>query len=137
MLRDITTTDLGVRSISWSSRADYILEQMSGAVTDRQFNLPSGYTESGQIIDYESPDSNVSVRRSIVGSGSSSAVCSLIPGVRRNWNDQVTRDLSSDGFTDATGLFRDGNDLWVIEPNILVAAKFTIQDDGTIVRNLG
>ena len=40
------------------------------------------------------------------------------------------------GFTAVTGLFRDGNDLWVIEPTLPVAAKFTIQSDGSIARNL-
>ena len=50
------------------------------------------------------------------------------------WRSSRTFGLQE--FLSATGLFRDGNDIWVIEPDILVAAKFTIQDDGTIVRNL-
>ena len=43
---------------------------------------------------------------------------------------------SDDSWDDWTGLFRDDNDLWVIEPTLPVAAKFTVQSDGSIARNL-
>lgn len=53
---------------------------------------------------------------------------------RDEWDPRYTKDLEEEGFTTATGLFRDGNEAYVIEDTLGVAAHLTIGADGSISR---
>ena len=129
-------------------------EELSGRSLSGRVTLPNEYTAftttegmqvSFQELTFESRQiaftniiSGTETREthSVTGSGMVAVECELISLATRQWQPTSQRSLLDESFSDAVGAFLDGNDLWVIEPNILVAAKFTIQDDGTIVRNL-
>ena len=102
-------------------------------------------SRSSSVVDSCVPSAGDPFRESadIRGPGSfsvSSVSCELgplIPGrpASPGWSRGSTLDLEDSGFEQPRGMFRDGNSLWVIEQPISVAAHFTIQDDGTIVRS--
>ena len=111
-----TTTGLTTRTVGLDGR------QISGPVFEIQIRTRITKTYSGTIEH--------------------SYACENV-GVSEVWKQTVSPSQGSVGlsllgedFLRATGIFHDGDDLWVIEPTLPVAAKFTIQGDGSIARNL-
>ena len=99
-------------------------------ITDSCTAFDTGISTGGGALE---PGIATSARRIIVSChpADPSPAIPAHPG----WALSSTLDLEDNGFTQTSGMFRDGNSLWVIEQPISVAAHFTIQDDGTIVRS--
>ena len=112
--------------------------------TQETLGLSGGYSLDGIPVFYDSYNrstgfgSSISVSHSITGQVTRAVTCERIPSgeVARDWASSSLDLRRRAAFFGTTGLFRDGNDVWVIEPNLPVAAKFTIQSDGSIARNL-